>query len=185
MNFWYGLVKKVDALSERFGDLVSWMTFAMIMIGALNAIARTISQSVGMNLSSNTFIEAQWYLFSLVFLLGAGYTLKHNAHVRVDVLYSRVSPRKKVWINLFGILFFLIPFCIMMISISIPSVMNSWSVLEQSPDPGGLPRYPLKTVLPIAFALLILQGIAELIRSIGMLRGDLPLIATDSEGEEL
>ena len=92
--------------------------------------------------SSNTFIELQWYLFSLVFLLGAAYALKTGAHVRVDIFYNRISPTAKAWVNIAGTVVFLIPFCLLMISTSWPVVVDSWIRLEGSPDPGGLPRYP-------------------------------------------
>ena len=123
-------------------------------------------------MSSNMYIELQWYLFSLLFLLGAAYTLKHNSHVRVDVFYGRLSAKGKAWVNVLGTLLFLFPFCTLMLIMSIPSVTNSWAVFEMSPDPGGLPRYPIKTMIPIAFMLVILQGVSMLIKQIHILRGN-------------
>ena len=114
-------------------------------MGAFNAVARYLGKSIGLNLSSNAYIEAQWYLFSAVFLLGAAHTLQRDQHVRVDVLYGRLTARKKAWIDIIGTVCFLIPFCLFGLVISIPAVRNSWAVLEGSPDPGGLARYPLKT----------------------------------------
>ncbi|MYJ56238.1 MAG: TRAP transporter small permease subunit, partial [Rhodothermaceae bacterium] len=114
--------------------------------------------------SSNTFIELQWYLFSLVFLLGAAYALKNGAHVRVDIFYNRISPTAKAWVNIAGSVVFLIPFCLLMISTSWPAVVDSWIRLEGSPDPGGLPRYPLLTVVPLAFIMLMIQGLASAAR---------------------
>jgi TRAP-type mannitol/chloroaromatic compound transport system permease small subunit len=127
---------------------------------------------VGFPLTSNGVIEAQWYLFSLVFLLGASYSLRRNEHVRVDVFYSRFSPRLRAWLDLLGTLLFLVPFAIAMIVFTWPGVARSFAVLEVSPDPGGLPRYPIKAMVPVAFVLLILQAFSELVKSLAAIRGD-------------
>lgn len=116
----------------------------MILTGAFNAVTRYAGRAIGHNLSSNAYLELQWYLFSILFLLGAAYTLKHDAHVRVDILYERRGPRGRAWTNLLGTFFFLIPFCLLVLWASCKLVYNSWSILEQSPDPGGLPRYLIK-----------------------------------------
>lgn len=163
--------RAIDRLNDGVGRVVYWMTLAMVLVGAYNAIVRYLGKSIGMNLSSNAYIEMQWYMFSLVFLLGAGYTLTHNAHVRVDVLYGRLSAKGKAWINIMGTILFLLPFCVIMIVVSWESVLNSWRVMEISPDPGGLPRYPIKSVVLIAYALLILQGLSELIKNTAVIRG--------------
>ena len=144
----------------------------MVTIGAFNALARYAGRYLGLHLGSNTFIELQWYLFSLVFLLGAADALRRNDHVRVDVLYGRLSSRARSVIDLLGSALLLIPFCLLGLWSSWPFVRNSWAVLETSPDPGGLWRYPLKTMVPLAFALLLLQGLAELARNLGRLRGE-------------
>jgi TRAP-type mannitol/chloroaromatic compound transport system permease small subunit len=117
------------------------------------------------------WIELQWYLFSLMFLLGAAYTLKYDDHVRVDVLYSQLSRRGQAWINLAGTVLFLLPFCAVILWMSIPFVANSWAILEGSPDPGGLPRYPIKTVIPLALLLVMVQGVSVVIRETAVLRG--------------
>jgi TRAP-type mannitol/chloroaromatic compound transport system permease small subunit len=174
MQRWIRLADGIDRFSEWTGRLLCWLTLAMVVIGAYNAVVRYLDRFTGLSLSSNTYIELQWYLFSLVFLLGAAYTLRHDAHVRVDVLYTRLSPKGKAWINLLGTLLFLLPFCMLMIWVSWESVMNSWRELEMSPDPGGLPRYPIKTAIPIAFVLLIIQGFSILIRQVAVLRGAPP-----------
>lgn len=166
-----GIVRWIDALNERIGRVVGWLVLLMVLIGAYNAVARYLGRWVGLNLSSNAYLEAQWYLFSLVFLLGAAYTLKHDDHVRVDVLYGRLSRRARAWIDLVGTLVFLLPFSVFCLWVSWPSVRNSWAVQEGSPDPGGLPRYPLKTMILVAFALLLLQGIAEAVRHAWVLSG--------------
>lgn len=164
-------VRAVDSLSEWTGGAVRWLVGVMVLVGAFNAVARYTSRWTGANLSSNAYIEAQWYLFSLVFLLGASYALRHDAHVRVDVLYGRLSERGKAWIDLAGTVLFLIPFSVFMLVVSAPSVAASWRVREGSPDPGGLPRYPIKAVILLAFALLILQGLAEVAKRVRVLRG--------------
>lgn len=163
-------VRLVDAITEWIGRTVSWLVLGMVLIGAYNAVARYLGRGIGINLSSNAYLEAQWYLFSLVFLLGAAYTFKHDNHVRVDVLYGRLSLRARTWINLIGTAVFLLPFSIFSIWVSWPSIRNSWAVLEGSPDPGGLPRYPIKSMIIVAFVLLALQGVAEIIRGVHALR---------------
>lgn len=161
----------ISRMTEAIGRLTYWLTLGMVLLGAFNALARYQSRFTGLNLSSNRFIESQWYLFSLVFLLGAAYTLKHHGHVRVDVFYGRLGARGKAWIDLAGNLLFLLPFCALMIYFTVPSVMNSWRVWEISPDPGGLARYPIKTMVPVAFALLFLQGLANTIEQVAVLKG--------------
>jgi len=160
----------IDRLNARIGRLVSWMVLVMVMVGAFNAVARYGGRFVGVNLSSNGWLELQWYLFSLVFLLAAADTLRRNAHVRVDVIYGTLSRRAKAGIDLAGTLIFLLPFCAFALYMSLPSVQASWAVLEVSPDPGGLPRYPLKTAVPLCFALLALQGIGQAIKQVDILR---------------
>ena len=162
----------IDRLNEKVGQGVAWLSLLMVLIGCFNAIGRYLGRFLGWNLSSNAYIELQWYLFSLIFLLAAAYTLQRGAHVRVDVLYGRLSARGKAWINLLGTILFLLPFSIFCLWVSWPAVHNSWVVREVSPDPGGLPRYPLKAMILVAFVLLILQGISELIKQIAILRGD-------------
>jgi TRAP-type mannitol/chloroaromatic compound transport system permease small subunit len=160
----------IDAMSDRLGSLVGWLTLAMVLVGAFNAVARYLGKSIGLNLSSNAYIEAQWYLFSAVFLLGAAHTLQRDQHVRVDVLYGRLTARKKAWVDIIGTVCFLIPFCLFGLVISIPAVRNSWAVLEGSPDPGGLARYPIKSLMLICFALILIQSISELAKRIRLLR---------------
>ena len=160
----------VDRLNGWIGGLSRWLIIVMVAIGAYNAIARWATREVGISLSSNALNELQWYLFSVVFLLGAAYCLKEDVHVRVDVLYERLSPKGRGWVDLLGSLLFLLPFSVLMIQVSIPAVRNSWRILETPPDPGGLPRYPLKTLLIVAFALLFLQGLAQIVRAVDRIR---------------
>ncbi len=183
MKFWLNLSSGIDSFSEKTGKAISWLALAMVLITAFNALARYASRFIGADFSSNAFIELQWYMFSIIFLLGASYTLKHGGHVRVDLVYNHVSPRIRCWINLAGVVLLLLPFCFLMIWSSVPSVTSSWRVWEQSSDPGGLPRYPIKTLVPIAFAFLTAQAFSELIKNIARLKGLLPLEEKTDAGE--
>jgi len=175
MPFWLRIASHIDRTNEWIGRAVYWLTLFMVLVGSYNALVRYLDRFVGLGLSSNTYIELQWYMFSLIFLLGAAYTLKHDSHVRVDVLIARLSPRGRAWINLLGTVLFLIPFCVLVLWTSWPIVRNSWIVLETSSDPGGLPRYPIRTAIPVAFLLLMFQGVSVAIKQIGFLRGHLPV----------
>ncbi|NEO41623.1 MAG: TRAP transporter small permease subunit [Moorea sp. SIOASIH] len=161
----------IDSFNERIGRLTYWILPLMILIGVWNVVGRYLGRFIGENLSSNGFIETQWYLFDLVFLLGAAYTLKHNGHVRVDVFYKSLKPKAQAIANLIGTLLFLIPFCIMVIYFSWGAIVNSWTIQEMSPDPGGLPRYPIKSMIIVSFGLLILQGISEAIKNWAIFAG--------------
>ena len=165
------IIAIIEGISERTGRIVGWLTLAMVVIGAFNAVARYAGKTIGLNLSSNAYIEGQWYLFSLIFLLGAAHTLQRDQHVRVDVLYGRLSRQAKAKIDLAGTLLFLIPFCLFGLIICFPTVRNSWAVWEVSPDPGGLPRYPIKTMLLVCFGLLLLQSVSEIFKRIRIIRG--------------
>ncbi|MCB1160365.1 MAG: TRAP transporter small permease subunit [Leptospiraceae bacterium] len=154
----------IESLNEKAGTVLQWLSLFMVLVGAYNAIARFLSKYLQVNLSSNSLLEIQWYFFSALFLLAAAYGLKHNVHVRVDVFYEKFSPEKKEKINFYGNLFLLLPFCLTLFVASLPAVINSWKVWELSPDPGGLPRYPVKTLLPLSFLLLFLQGLSQTIK---------------------
>ncbi len=163
----------IDAVNERIGRLTYWLVLLMVLVGVWNVAGRYIGRLIGQNLTSNAFLETQWYIFDLVFLLGAAYALKHNEHVRVDIFYSRWNRKWKALADLFGTLFFLIPFCLMVIYFSWDTILNSWKIWENSPDPGGLPRYPIKSMIIISFGLLILQGISEAIKNYAIFTGKL------------
>jgi TRAP-type mannitol/chloroaromatic compound transport system permease small subunit len=165
------LSRAIDRLTESIGKLALWLILAMVAAGAWNAIGRHLGQAIGQNLSSNALIEAQWYLFSLVFLLSAGYVLKHDEHVRMDMFYNVLSPKRKAIADAIGGLLFLIPFSVLMLWFAWKPVTNSWRISEVSPDPGGLPRYPLKTMILVGFVLLIAQGISETIKNIAVITG--------------
>lgn len=163
--------RAIDAVTVRLGKAVSWLALLMVLIGAGNAVLRYSGRFVGQNLSSNAFLEAQWYLFSALFLLAAAWTLQQDRHVRVDVLYGRLSPRGKAAIDLAGTILFLLPFCIFATWVSFPSVAESWRLRELSPDPGGLPRYPVKSLLLVALWLLIAQGVSQLCKHLAQVLG--------------
>lgn len=167
------LSRIIDAFNELVGRLTGWLVLLMILVGVWNVLGRYIGRGIGQNLTSNALIETQWYLFDFIFLLGGAYALKHNEHVRVDVLYSGWNQRQKALANLIGTLLFLIPFSIIIIILSWSAVFNSWAVLETSPDPGGLPRYPIKTMIIVSCVLLLLQGISEAIKNFAIFTGQL------------
>jgi TRAP-type mannitol/chloroaromatic compound transport system permease small subunit len=165
-------VRAVDGLNDRIGGLLRWLVLVMVLVGAYNALARWATRHAGVALASNALNELQWYLFSVIFLLGAAWALRRDAHVRVDVLYERLSERGRALVELLGGLLLLIPFSVVMLWVSWPAVRNSWVIRETSPDPGGLARYPLKALLLVSFALLALQGVAEVVRAWRRLRTD-------------
>ncbi len=171
MTSWLRIAAGIDRINVALGRSASWLALLMVMLGAFNAVARYLGRHLGADLSSNAYIEGQWYLFSLVFLLGTAYTLQKDQHVRVDVLYARMSARGQAWIDLVGTLLFLLPFTLTMLWLSWPSVRNSWVVREVSPDPGGLLRYPLKAMILVSFLAPALQGGSIVIRRIAFLRG--------------
>lgn len=178
MRFLKGFSAAVDGLNNRIGASIRWLSLIMILIGAFNAIARYATRYTGVALSSNAYLDLQWYFFSLIFLLGAAYGLEHDVHVRVDVLYSRLSRKGRAWIDLGGTVLFLVPFCVLMLRVSWPAVRNSWSIHETSPDPGGLPRYPIKAVILLSFILLLLQALSQLVKQIEILRAPPEVLET-------
>ena len=164
------LARAIDALTERIGRLVIWLVLVATLISAGNALARYL-----LGESSNAWLEIQWYLFGAMFLLAAGYTLKHNGHVRIDILYNRFGPRGQAWIDLAGGALFLLPMAALLAWLGWPMFHEAWATHEMSPDAGGLVRWPVKLLLPLGFALLALQGVAEVIKRIGVLSGHLVL----------
>lgn len=158
------LAGAIDRFTGVVGRAAAWLSLIMVLIGAGNAVARYLGRFIGINLSSNAYLEVQWYLFSAIFLLGAAWALRDDAHVRVDVLYGRLPARRQALINILGTVFLLIPFSAFVLWVSYPVVRNSWLVREVSPDPGGLVRYPIKAVIIVCFALLLIQSASELIR---------------------
>ena len=162
--------RTIDLINEWIGRLVYWLVLVMVMVGAYNALAASLGKAIQQKLTSNTFLETQWYLFAIIFLLGAAYALKHDEHVRVDLFYRDSSRQRKALVNLLGTLLFQIPFSVLAIYFSWQWTLNSWAIFEVSSDPGGLPRYPLKSMIIVSFSLLILQGISEAIKNWVILR---------------
>lgn len=156
----------IDWLNEHVGRVLLWTVLVLTLISAGNTLMR-----YGFNYSSNAYLEIQWYLYSLVFLGAAGYTLKHNAHVRIDLVAARLSRRAQAWIDVFGFIFMMFPPSFLIAWYGWDFFMDAWTTDEISTDAGGLIRWPVKLVIPVAFALLILQGVSELIKRIGYLRG--------------
>lgn len=165
-------INVVDTVSEKLGWLSMFLVIVTVAIGFYNVLARYIGRFIGMQLSSNVFIETQWYLYSLVFFLGFAYILKHGVNVRVDFIYANWPKRRKAMLDFWGHIFFLIPYCLIAIWVTISPVMASWRQWEQSPDPSGLPRAPIKSMIIVAFVLLLLQAIAEEIKLFRVIRGE-------------
>ena len=161
----------IDNLSEFLGKVAIYLTLLLVVIGFYNVVARYVGRFIGQNLSSNRFIETQWYIFSIIFFLMFAYNLKHDVNVRVDFLYAKWSPRRKAWIDLIGTVLVLIPCCVMGIWVTINPVIFSWTLWEMSPDPGGLPRAPIKSFIIVAFGVLLLQAIAQAIKYAAVLTG--------------
>ena len=163
------LSRSIDRMSEFVGRWVAWLVLAAVLISAGNAITRK-----AFNLSSNAFLEIQWYLFAAVFLLASGYTLLRQEHVKIDVVSGRFSKRTQIWIEIVGLCLFLFPFIYMIITLSMPLVINAFVTKEMSSNAGGLIRWPVFALLPVGLALLGLQGVSELIKRIAFLKGLIP-----------
>ena len=161
--------KAVDWLNAQVGKYVIWLIFIATAVSAINAVVRKI-----FDVSSNAYLEAQWYLFAWSFLAAAGYTLLHREHVRIDVLNSRLSKRVQVWIDVVGFIFFLTPLCLVVLYYSTPLAIQMYHTGEMSGNSGGLIRWPVWAALPVGFTLLLLQGWSELIKRIAFLRGEGP-----------
>ncbi len=158
--------KAVDWLNAQVGKYVIWLILASTVISAINAIVRK-----AFNISSNAYLEVQWYLFAAAFLLAAGYTLLNGEHVKIDVISSRLSKRAQIWIDIFGFIFFLTPVCVAVLFFGIPFFLNGFRSGEMSSNAGGLIRWPVYLMMPLGFTLLLLQGWSELIKRIAFLKG--------------
>lgn len=159
-----------DRLAEWTGLISKWVVVPTILVGLANVILRYTGQYFGIRLTNNTYVELQWYLYSLIFLFGFSYVLKHQINVRVDFWFAKQTKKRKAWIDFVGHLLGLIPFVLIGLWVSIPQVQTSWRLNEQSPDAGGLARAPIKTMIAVAFFLLLIQVIAEFIRVIAVIR---------------
>jgi TRAP-type mannitol/chloroaromatic compound transport system permease small subunit len=177
------LSRGIDRLNEFIGKWVGWLILGAILVSATNAVIRK-----AFNMSSNAWLELQWYLFGAAFLLAAAYTLKQNEHIRIDIIYGLFSRRKQHWIDLFGHVFFLMPFVLLMLYYFVPYFLLSYRSGEVSSSAGGLVIWPAKLMLLIGFFLLALQGISEIIKKIAVMRGDMqdptPFISAHEAAEE-
>ena len=163
----------IDRLNEQIGRGVAWVTLLLVLVVFVDVVMRYAFKT------SFVFVqELEWHLFAFIFLVGAGYTLLHDGHVRVDIIYQRLGGRGRAWINLVGVILFLIPGCYLVIKTSFKFVLNAYTVLEGSPDPGGIPyRFLVKSTIPVGFGLLLLQGLSLGIHSFLQLIGAEPLQA--------
>jgi len=160
----------IDTLNRRVGHAATWLVLLCVLLSALTATLRYT-----LDWGSNAMIESQWFAFGLVFLLCAPWTLQEQGHVRVDILYTRLPPRARVWIDILGSLLFLLPVCLLIVWDAWGYFLLSFSQNESSFNPGGLWWWPMKLVIPVAFALLAAQGVSEIIKGIAVLRGLRPL----------
>jgi TRAP-type mannitol/chloroaromatic compound transport system permease small subunit len=160
------LSRAIDATNRFIGKHVIWLILASTLISATNAVVRK-----AFNISSNAFLEVQWYLFAATFMLAAGYTLLNGEHVKIDVIYGRLKKRTQTWIDIFGFTFFLLPVCGAVIWFSTPFFLNGYNSGEMSGNAGGLIRWPVYAVMPLCFGLLWLQGVSELIKRVAFLQG--------------
>jgi len=156
----------IDRLNDRFGTIANWLVLLAVLVSAGNACMR-----YAFSMSSNGWIEIQWYMFAGVVMLGASYTLKVNEHVRVDLVYANAGERGRLWIDILGLLLFLIPMTAVLALLSWPLFKRSWDIQEMSMNAGGLILWPVKLLMPLGFALLTAQGVSELIKRIAALRG--------------
>ncbi len=166
MNALLPLSGLIDRINDRIGQLIRWFVLAAVLISAVNAIVRKV-----FSISSNAFLEVQWYLFAAVFMLGAGYAFLRNVHVRIDFISSKLSRKTNAIIDALGIVIFLIPLCAIMITLSWPFFVNAWTSGEMSQNAGGLIRWPALLLIPVGFAILLLQGVSELIKRLAFLQG--------------
>lgn len=171
-------VRAVDRLTELLGGLSMYLVIILVTIGFANVVLRYVGRFIGVRMTSNVVIELQWYIYSLVFFFGFAYVLKHNINVRVDFWFGRQSQRRKALIDLVGHAIALLPFTAIALWVTVNPVLiswgrrpdGSWGMWEVSPDPNGLPRAPIKTMILIAFVTLLLQAIAEIIKLIAVYR---------------
>lgn len=179
MKFLLAISRGIDASTTLLGRATWWASLLLVLVGVQNVVGRygyqffrsAFGDRFAAALSNNTYFEMQTLLYNIIFLLGAAYVLKVDSHVRVDIIFSRLKPRTKAWIDIIGTSIFLLPFAWMGIFFGRTYVARSWAQLEVSANPGGLLRYPIKTLIIVAFALLILQGVSQMIKNAALLRG--------------
>lgn len=176
MSFLLSLSRFIDELNEKIGHGVSWALLAAVLICSGNAVVRYL-----FNMSSNGWLEIQWYLFGAIFLLATSYTLRRNEHVRIDVIVGHFSKRTQVWIDLIGFILFLMPATLLILYYAVPYAWISLQNQEMSSNAGGLIVWPAKLMIPVGFVLLTLQGISEIIKRIGYLQGKVPASAFEKQ----
>jgi len=154
----------IDAINDRFGTVATWLVLIAVLIATGNAISR-----YAFSVSSNAWLEVQWYMFAAMVFFGAPHVLRRNEHVRVDIIYTALSERARIWIDILGCILFLLPLCAVLLYFTWPWFLDSWHIGEMSSNAGGLIRWPVKLLLPVGFALLALQGLSELIKRIAAL----------------
>ena len=163
------LSRAIDWFNERVGKAATWLVLAAVLVSSTNAFVR-----YGFNVSSNAWLELQWYLFGAVFLLGAAYTLKQNEHIRIDIVSSRLSQNTRNWIDIIGHVLFLAPLCLLMLWLGVPFFLRSLASGEISSSAGGLIVWPAKLLVPLGFALLLAQAFSELIKRVAFMKGLIP-----------
>lgn len=169
MSFFLSLSRRIDQFSEWLGRWVAWLVLAAVLISAGNAISRK-----AFNLSSNAYLEIQWYLFAAVFMLASGYTLLRQEHVKIDVISGRFSKRTQIWIDIVGLCVFLFPFIFMIVKLSMPLAIDAYVKHEMSSNAGGLIRWPVFALLPLGMLVLGIQGVSELVKRVAFLQGLIP-----------
>jgi TRAP-type mannitol/chloroaromatic compound transport system permease small subunit len=169
LNALLALSRLIDRINERIGRTVMWLVLVAVTVSAVNAIVRKV-----FNMSSNAFLEAQWYMFSAIFLLCAAYTLQRNEHIRIDVIAGKLSKRAQTWIDILGTIFFLTPMALLIMVLSWKVFTMSYVSNEVSTNAGGLPIWPARALVPVGFFLLLLQGLSELIKRFAFLKGLIP-----------
>lgn len=180
MNALLRLSTLIDAANERIGKIAAWAGLLAVIVCTVNAIFRYT-----VNMSSNAWLEIQWYFNAAMFLLVAAWALKRNDHVRIDVIGGKLSRRAQAWIDILGGLFALLPAALIIAWYSWPSLVNSYQISEYSSDPGGLIRWPMRLLIPVAFALLALQGVSEIIKRVAFLRGLIPFPGEHAKPESV
>lgn len=176
MRLLLALSRFIDRVNGLVGRSVAWLVLAAVLVSAGNALSRYL-----FNASSNAWLEIQWYLFSAIFLLTAGYALLKNAHVRVDVISGSLTPKARAWIDIVGGVFFLLPMALIILYFSWPMFLQSYLGNELSSDAGGLARWYAKLLIPVGFALLVMQVVSEIIKRVAFLRGDLSSYETAAD----
>ncbi len=169
MGVFLAISRGIDYVNTRLGKVMAWLIVVAVTVSTTNAIIRKL-----LNQSSNAWLELQWYLFGAVFLFCAAWTLIVNEHIRIDIVNNLFSKRRRNWIDLIGHVFALVPFCIVMIWTSIPFFLTSYRLGERSFSAGGLPQWPAKLLVPVAFTILLIQAVSEIIKRIAIMQGAMP-----------